>query len=76
MRHFLAASTFTLAAVASVLAAGCTLPLGRVAQPGQAPARLEPTEPSSVAMTRETRYYRDDQGALWDDRGRRQEPRS
>lgn len=76
MRHFPAASTFVLAAAASILAAGCSLPLGRVAQPSHAPARLEPTEPSSVAMERETRYYRDDQGAIWDDRGRKQEPAS
>lgn len=76
MRPFPAASMFVAALAAPILAAGCSLPLGRVAQPSHAPVRLEPTEPSTVAPEREIRYYRDEQGAIWDDRGRRQEPAS
>lgn len=76
MRHFPAVPTWMLVAVAAILAAGCSMPLGRVAQPSHAPVRLEPTEPTAVATEREIRYYRDEQGAIWDDRGRRQEPPS
>jgi len=61
---------FTTFAVAA--AGGCSAP-----QVQFAPSRAVPiwkdtgTPPATIVMERETRYYRDETGAIWDDRGRK-----
>lgn len=66
-RHALAA----LLAMAA-LAAACALPAGRDEPPPRAstPAGLRGAE-SPPEAARVPRYYRDEQGVLWDDRGNR-----
>jgi hypothetical protein len=55
-----------------VVAASCSSPTSRVAV--SPPAYLGPGTPAaSVALERETRYYVDEKGAVWDDRGRKME---
>lgn len=50
----------------TLLAAGCASPVAREAAPAKpVPAAAAPPVP----VERVTRYYRDEQGALWDDRG-------
>ena len=60
-----------LSMLAGAAAIGCT-PEVRLA-----PARHSPiwqdtgTPPANIAHEREVRYYRDEAGAVWDDRGRK-----
>ena len=63
----------TRVAVAVLVLAGCASPPAAVVAvepPAQAPAPA-----SKQSEEREVRYYRDASGALWDDRGRKVEPR-
>jgi hypothetical protein len=51
------------------LAGGCASPTVRFEAPSRGPEWLDAGTPSgSVAVRWETRYYRDDEGRLWDDR--------
>jgi hypothetical protein len=62
----------TLAGLA--VAASCSSPTSRVAvsSPVPVPESANPGTPAaSVALERETRYYTDEKGAVWDDRGRK-----
>jgi hypothetical protein len=55
----------------AALAAGCSSPSSRLDLP---PRWLDAGTPSTtVAVERVTRYYVDETGALWDDRGRKYE---
>jgi hypothetical protein len=60
-----------LTVLAGVAAVGCT------SQVRLAPIRHAPiwhdngTPPATIALEREVRHYRDEAGAVWDDRGRR-----
>lgn len=59
-------------AFASVVAAGCPAPGARIAPRTHTPIWQDTgTPPSTIAHEREVRYYRDERGALWDDRGRK-----
>lgn len=49
--------------------AGCSSQASRVA--AAAPAARAHTPSDAVVTVRETRYYVDENGALWDDRGRK-----
>lgn len=52
--------------------AGCSSQASRVAAPEPiAPAARAHTPSEAVVTVRETRYYVDENGALWDDRGRK-----
>jgi hypothetical protein len=65
MRWMLVAS---VTAVAATTLVGCASPpQSPVAATPPAVARATP----SIALEREIRYYHDEQGAVWDDRGRR-----
>lgn len=60
-----------LTILAGVAAIGCTPEVRLV------PAQLAPiwqdtgTPPATIALEREVRYYRDESGTVWDDRGRK-----
>lgn len=60
-------------ALAGVVAAGCAAPQISVAPRPIAPAWHDTgTPPASVVFQeREVRYYRDETGSVWDDRGRK-----
>jgi hypothetical protein len=70
-----------MALAAIAVAAGCASPPSRLGDPAYKPT-MEPVRKQSWpdtgttntphAMEREIRYYVDEQGILWDDRGRRQ----
>ena len=53
----------------AALAAGCSSPTSRVAP--AAPRVEVRTPPPPLAEERVTRYYVDETGAVWDDRGRK-----
>jgi len=58
-----------LLAIVGALAAGCSSPPTRVEVP---PRWLDAGTPdTSVAVERVARYYVDETGAIWDDRGRK-----
>ena len=73
-------SSVLLALAAIAVAAGCASPTSRLGDAAYKPT-LDPvrkqswpdtgTTPTPHAMERETRYYVDEQGVRWDDRGRR-----
>lgn len=51
---------------------GCSSAPERVALPVESAAPMKARESApSIALEREVRYYVDEQGALWDDRGRK-----
>jgi len=62
---------FGLSMLAGLAGIGCTHEIR------YAPIRHAPiwhdngTPPGTIAMEREVRYYRDEAGAVWDDRGRK-----
>ncbi len=59
-----------IAAIAS--AAGCEAPASRVDVAPRGPAWMDAGTPlPSVALKREVRYYVDETGAIWDDRGKK-----
>jgi hypothetical protein len=58
-----------LAIAAAALAAGCASPPSRLEPRARSPARGTPG--ASVAVERVARYYVDETGTLWDDRGRK-----
>jgi hypothetical protein len=71
MTHdFLARARSLLIPIAAIAAlAACTAPPPvRIATPSHEVARVVVTSP--VAAEREVRYFVDEQGMLWDDRGR------
>ena len=54
------------------LAGGCASPTVRLEAPSRGPEWLDAGTPSgSVAVERQTRYYRDEDGMLLDDRGKK-----
>ncbi len=60
-----------LTILVGVAAVGCS-PEVRIAPARQAPIWHDNgTPPATVAHEREMRYYRDEAGAVWDDRGRK-----
>lgn len=65
-------TVLSLALLLAGIVPGCSSPAGRVAVPAPVatPERFE-APPDAVAAGRETRYYVDEKGALWDDRGRK-----
>ena len=62
-----------LATMALAVAAACAAPELREAPPEPAPPWNDTgTPPATVGVQeREVRYYRDETGAIWDDRGRK-----
>jgi hypothetical protein len=74
MRPGLQAAAVAIAILGAAAVAGCADPPARSASPAReaAPTGMRPAVPS-VALEREIRYYRDEQGDLWDDRGRKLE---
>ncbi len=61
----------SLTILAGMAAIGCT-PEVRIAPIRHAPIWHDNgTPPATVAQERERRYYRDEAGAVWDDRGRK-----
>lgn len=63
----------TVAAVA-VLAASCAESPVRVAPDALGPSWIDAGTPAgTLHMEREIRYYKDEQGMVWDDRGRKVE---
>ena len=60
---------------ASLAAAGCSSPNSRTDLPARDPGRLDTGTPAAqtIAMEREIRYYVDEKGVVWDDRGRKHE---
>ncbi len=68
----LPAFLMTLAAIAAVV--GCSPPNVRAELSPPDPAVIDAGTPAaSVAAKREVRYYVDETGAVWDDRGKRHE---
>ena len=66
----LSALLVTLAGIAA--ASGCSSPTARVGPASLGPSWVDAGTPStSVAMEREIRFYVDETGAVWDDRGRK-----
>jgi hypothetical protein len=54
------------------VAASCSSPTSRVVVSSPAPeSSSRGTPAAAVALERETRYYTDEKGAVWDDRGRK-----
>jgi hypothetical protein len=71
MRALLAVGT------AGCIAAGCASPATKGAHPPAAPSWEDVgSAPSTLALDREVRYYRDSSGGTWDDRGRKVEPKA
>jgi hypothetical protein len=67
-------SSLVVALAGAALAAGCSSPMSQLAPSPQGPAWRDtgtPTPP--IAIDRLARYYVDENGALWDDRGRKYE---
>jgi hypothetical protein len=63
-----------LALAAGSLAAGCTSPTTGVADPPRGPAWKDAGTPvTSTVPGREMRYYKDENGILWDDRGKKRD---
>ncbi len=65
-------AALSLAVMLAGLAAGCSWPASRIATP--APIALPSTSDvprDAVTAGRETRYYVDEKGEVWDDRGRK-----
>ena len=61
-----------LIALAGVVAAGCAAPGSRIYPQTHTPLwRDTGTPPVTIAQEREVRYYHDERGAVWDDRGRK-----
>lgn len=66
---FCAALALTM--LAGAIAIGCT-PEVRMAPARHAPIWQDAgTPPATIALEREVRHYRDETGAVWDDRGRK-----
>ena len=59
-----------LTMLAGVAAIGCT-PEVRIAPIRHAPIWHDNGTPPATIAEREVRYYRDESGAVWDDRGRK-----
>jgi hypothetical protein len=60
-----------VSAVAATALPGCTSTPRVVTAPVEARPPAVARATPSIALEREIRYYRDEQGAVWDDRGRR-----
>ena len=61
----------TWIALAVLLAAGCAA--APVATKERVSVRSDAQSAPPPTLEREVRYYRDEQGTVWDDRGRRQD---
>jgi len=60
-------------AACAVVASGCAAPDVKVA-PAHAPSWVDAGTPSStLTLERDVRYYIDEQGMVWDDRGKKHE---
>jgi len=70
LASFLVALALTISA--GVAVTGCT-PEVRIAPARHAPIWHDNGTPSATMAEREVRYYRDEAGAVWDDRGRKVE---
>ncbi len=56
---------------------GCAAPPARdAATRATVPPRIDAERPPSLALEREVRYYLDEEGMVWDDRGRKLGPPS
>ena len=68
------ARRIALSAVLGGIIGGCAPMAERGDFPAPAPNRMVGgTATPSIALEREVRYYVDEQGAIWDDSGRKQE---
>lgn len=66
--------SFLLVLAGLATAAGCSAPVSRAEIPPRSPGWTDSGTPApSIAMEREVRYYRDETGAVWDDRGKKHE---
>jgi hypothetical protein len=70
-----AAGGFLLAVAGVVVAAGCAWPTSRTDPAPRGPSWVDAGTPASNPPERETRYYVDETGAVWDDRGVKQGPK-
>jgi hypothetical protein len=59
---------------ASCALAGCSTPPGAVTKPAFFPGWPDAGTPPATMAAREVRLYRDEQGVMWDDTGKRHEP--
>jgi hypothetical protein len=76
MRRKAVAPSVVLSTLAAAALLGCTSLPERIAAPPRAAAPQVAYQPApAIALEREIRYYFDEQGDLWDDRGRRLERR-
>lgn len=65
---------FIMAATAAAALSGCMdPPPNRAAAPALGPGWVDAGTPPAVAE-REIRYYKDEQGVIWDDRGKKHAP--
>ena len=65
---------FFMTVTAAAALSGCMDPPNRAdAAPALGPRWVDAGTPSAV-VEREVRYYKDEQGAIWDDRGKKQAP--
>ena len=64
---------FIMAIAAAAALSGCMDPPQRAAAPALGPGWVDAGTPSAV-VERDIRYYKDEQGAIWDDRGKKQAP--
>ena len=62
-----------MAITAVAALSGCTEPPNRATAPSLGPGWVDAGTPP-VVVEREIRYYRDEQGAIWDDRGKKHAP--
>jgi len=59
-------------AACAVIASGCQAPEVKVAPAPHPPSWVDAGTPAStVTLERELRYYIDEQGMIWDDRGKK-----
>jgi hypothetical protein len=64
-----------LLVLSAVAVSGCSSVAARLTPPAREIARLEVESPGPAdSVARETRYYADENGIVWDDRGKRREP--
>ena len=60
----------TMLAFCAVIAGGCPAPAVKVAPAARATSWVD-TPARSMDVEREVRYYTDEQGMVWDDRGKK-----
>jgi hypothetical protein len=65
-----------LAIALALLAAGCSIPLGRPVPGKQAFIQQQAPVAPAAPVEREVRYYIDERGTVWDDRGKNHGPAS